>query len=230
MTNPHERIILALDVPNFSEAQAWIDRLPTVEFWKVGLQLFVADGQRVLNYLREKGKRIFLDLKFHDIPHTVASACASALPYQVDFLTVHISGGREMLKEAQAVVQNSPTKLLGVTVLTSLTDGDLSCLKVSMTTIEYVQHLAEIAQELGLAGVVCSPQELGVLRSMFPPPFLLVTPGIRLDQDAPSDQRRYSTPAQAMAQGADYIVVGRSVLGADDPALAWASLCANIQP
>lgn len=228
VTDPQERIILALDVPNFSEAQAWIDRLPEVKFWKVGLQLFVADGQRVLNYLREQEKRIFLDLKLHDIPNTVARACASALIYQVDFLTVHISGGKTMLQQAQAVVQNSATKLLGITVLTSLTDVDLACLKVSMTTPEYVQHLAQIAQELGLAGVVCSPQELAVLRSMFPSPFLLVTPGIRLEGDAAGDQHRYGTPSQAFSQGADYIVVGRSVLGADHPELAWASLCASI--
>ncbi|PLS67917.1 MAG: orotidine-5'-phosphate decarboxylase [Cyanobacteria bacterium M5B4] len=230
MTNlPQTKIIVALDVPTFAAAKAWIDRLSDVIFWKVGLELFIADGQRVLNYLKEKQKRIFLDLKLHDIPNTVARACQVASSYEVDFLTVHTAGGKEMLRCAQEAISNSSTKLLAVTVLTSLTDRDLLDLKVSMSLPEYVIHLAKISQELGLAGVVCSPQELQSLRSMLTSHFLLVTPGIRFPGDAHQDQQRFSTPSQAFRNGADYIVVGRSVLQGANPEAIWANLCAEVR-
>jgi orotidine-5'-phosphate decarboxylase len=191
------------------------------------LELFIADGKGVLSYLQEKGKRIFLDLKLHDIPNTVARACQVALRYRVDFLTVHSSGGRAMLQAAQAVVRGSSTKLLAVTVLTSLTDQDLADLKVQLPLPAYVNYLAKIAQELSLGGVVCSPQEVQFLRSMVSPDFLLVTPGIRWTEVS-QDQKRVSTPRQAFMGGANYIVVGRSVLQAANPEAAWVELCAEV--
>lgn len=224
-----ERIIVALDVPSFAEAQTWIDRLSEVVLWKVGLELFIAEGKQVLSYLKARQKRIFLDLKLHDIPHTVARACRVALDYEVDFLTIHSTGGREMMLRAQETIRNSPTKLLAITVLTSLTDGDLTDLKVQLTVPEYVSHLAKISQELGLAGVVCSPQEIQCLRSMAPSNFLLVTPGIRFARDLTQDQRRFSTPSQAFSLGANYIVIGRSVLQSANPEAVWASLCAEVR-
>jgi orotidine-5'-phosphate decarboxylase len=225
---PQDRIILALDVPSFDEARYWIDRLQEVTFWKVGLELFIADGKAVLSYLQEKGKRIFLDLKLHDIPNTVARACQVALRYRVDFLTVHSSGGRAMLQAAQAVVRGSSTKLLAVTVLTSLTDRDLADLKVQLSLPEYVNYLAKIAQELSLGGVVCSPQEVQAIRSGVSTDFLLVTPGIRLPTDQSQDQQRFATPSQALGAGADYIIVGRSVLQGANPEAIWANLCAEL--
>jgi orotidine-5'-phosphate decarboxylase len=227
IVNPENHIILALDVPNFNEAKAWIDRLPDVKFWKVGLELFVADGKETLSYLQGKQKRIFLDLKFHDIPNTVAGACRVALTYGVDFLTVHGSGGKAMLEAAQNAVAGSSTKLLAVTLLTSLTDRDLTDLKVQLSVPEYVNHLAKTAQELSLAGVVCSPQEVQSLRSMVSPDFLLVTPGIRWAEGS-QDQKRVSTPRQSFMGGANYIVVGRSVLQSANPEAAWAELCAKV--
>ncbi len=214
-------------MPNFNEAKAWIDRLPDVKFWKVGLELFVADGKETLSYLQGKQKRIFLDLKFHDIPNTVAGACRVALTYGVDFLTVHGSGGKAMLEAAQNAVAGSSTKLLAVTLLTSLTDRDLTDLKVQLTLPEYVNHLAKTAQELSLAGVVCSPQEVQSLRSMVSPDFLLVTPGIRWAEGS-QDQKRVSTPRQSFMGGANYIVVGRSVLQSANPEAAWVELCAEV--
>ncbi len=219
---------MALDVSNFNDAKFWIDRLPDVTFWKVGLELFIADGKQVISYLHQKGKRIFLDLKLHDIPNTVASACRAALNYNVDFLTVHSTGGREMLHRAQEALGGSATKLLAVTVLTSLTSADLLDLKVQLSLPEYVAHLAKISQELGLAGVVCSPQEVQSLRSMLSTDFLIVTPGIRFDRDQSQDQQRFGSPRQAFAMGANYIVVGRSVLQSANPELVWAKLCAEV--
>lgn len=219
---------MALDVPNFNEAKAWVDRLPDVKFWKVGLELFIADGKQILSYLQTKQKRIFLDLKLHDIPNTVARACRVAQTYGVDFLTVHSTGGTEMLQAAQNAMTGSSTKLLAVTLLTSLTDRDLADLKVQLSLPEYVAHLAKTAQELSLAGVVCSPQEVQSLRSMVSPDFLLVTPGIRWGDDIPQDQKRFSTPRQALQSGADYIVVGRSVLQSANPEIVWVNLCAEV--
>jgi orotidine-5'-phosphate decarboxylase len=216
------QIIVALDVPTFQDAMFWCDRLPQVEFWKVGLELFIGAGKEVLFELKQRNKKIFLDLKLHDIPNTVAKACEVAANYNVDFLTIHCSGGKPMLETAASVVSGSPTQLLAVTLLTSISAVELDLdLKISLGINDYVLSLALMAQETGISGVVCSPQELEYLRSRLKSDFLLVTPGIRLPQDDSGDQQRVMSPSQAIALGADYLVIGRSILKAQDPEAAW---------
>jgi orotidine-5'-phosphate decarboxylase len=217
-----DQIIVALDCPTLREAVTWCDRLPEVQFWKVGLELFISDGKAILTELKQRKKRVFLDLKLHDIPNTVARACEVAATYEVDFLTIHAVGGRQMMEAAVKAIAASPTKLLAVTLLTSLSSRELAFdLKVPIELPEYVLHLALMAQAAGISGIVCSPQEVKELRSHLNPDFILVTPGIRLASDAPSDQLRIMTPKEAIAAGADYLVIGRSILNATDPQAAW---------
>jgi orotidine-5'-phosphate decarboxylase len=217
-----KQIIVALDVPTLQEAMFWCDRLPQVEFWKVGLELFIGAGKEVLAELKHRDKKIFLDLKLHDIPNTVAKACEVAANCGVDFLTIHCPGGKPMLKAAASAVSGGTTQLLAVTLLTSISAAELDLdLKIPLALKEYVLYLAQMAQEAGINGVVCSPQELEYLRARLKPNFLLVTPGIRLPQDDLGDQQRTMSPSQAIALGADYLVIGRSILKAQDPEAAW---------
>jgi len=222
MENRASQIIVALDVPTLKEAIFWCDRLPQVEFWKVGLELFIGAGKEVLAELKQRNKKIFLDLKLHDIPNTVAKACEVAASYGVDFLTVHGSGGKPMLKAAAKAVSGSPTQILAVTILTSISAKELDLdLKIPLALNDYVLYLAQMAEEIGINGVVCSPLELKELRSRLKSNFLLVTPGIRLPQDNPGDQQRAMNPNQAIASGANYLVIGRSILKAKNPEAAW---------
>ncbi|CAN1212609.1 orotidine-5'-phosphate decarboxylase [Tumidithrix helvetica PCC 7403] len=223
------KIIVALDVPSAAEAIALCDRLPEVSFWKVGLELFIAEGHAILSELKQRQKQIFLDLKLHDIPNTVASACRVAAKFDVDFLTVHAVGGRAMLKAAQAEVEGSRTKLLGISLLTSISSRELAFdLKVPIELPEYALHMAETAQTCGLAGAVCSPHEVSSLRSLLGRDFYLVTPGVRPTWATPGDQKRVMTPKQAIALGANYLVIGRPITAAPDPVLAWQKICAEI--
>lgn len=219
-----DRIIVPLDVPSLTEAIALVDRLPQVSFWKVGLELFVAAGPEILKFLKEREKRIFLDLKFHDIPNTVAGACRSANAYGVDLLTVHATAGRKALQAAmEALGTEEPRpKLLAISLLTSLNLRDLAFdLKIPLELPEYTLQMALLAQESGLDGAVCSPQEVSQLRQVCGDRFLFVCPGVRPNWSEVGDQKRVMTPSSAIASGADYLVIGRPITAAADPAEAW---------
>jgi orotidine-5'-phosphate decarboxylase len=178
-----DRLIVALDTPSQEQALEWVDSLPQVLWWKVGLELFTAAGSSILQALKERGKRIFLDLKLHDIPHTVGRATEVAVGYGVDLLTVHAAGGSAMLRSAVAAAQGSSCRLLAVTLLTSLSPPQVRQeLGIEMDPADYVLHLARLAQAQGFTGLVCSPQEVSRLRQALGPEVLLVTPGIRLGQ------------------------------------------------
>ncbi len=232
-----DRIIVPLDVPTQEEAIALIDKLPQVTFWKVGLELFVSAGPGILQELKSRQKRIFLDLKFHDIPNTVAGACRAASRYGVDLVTVHAAAGKEALKAAQAAIQAGaaetgcePPNLIAITLLTSLSSRALAFeLKVPLELPEYVLNMALLAQECGLAGVVCSPQEAAQLRQTCGDRFLLVCPGVRPTWAATGDQSRVVTPAAALQAGANYLVIGRPITAADDPVVAFERICGEME-
>ena len=234
--NPIDQIIVPLDVPTKAEAIALLDCLPKVAFWKVGLELFVACGPSILDELKQRNKHIFLDLKFHDIPNTVAGACRSAACYGVDLLTVHSTAGTEALRLAQQEAVNAAQaagqpvpKLLAITLLTSLDSRALAFdLKVPVELPEYVLHMALLAKEAGIPGVVCSPQEASELRRVCGDEFTLVCPGVRPSWSEKGDQRRSLTPAEAMQAGASYLVIGRPITTAPDPAAAFDRICQEI--
>lgn len=227
-----DRLIIALDTSSWEQALQWVDRLPQVLWWKVGLELFTAVGSPILQALKERDKRIFLDLKLHDIPNTVGRATQVAVGYGVDLLTIHASGGSAMLRAAVEAAQSSPCRLLAVTLLTSLSPEQVQQeLGIGKDPADYTLHLAQLAQAQGVTGLVCSPQEVARLRQTFGPDVLLVTPGIRLspsftgDDPTEDDQQRIWTPARALQAGADYLVVGRPVTAALDPVIAFQQLC-----
>jgi orotidine-5'-phosphate decarboxylase len=226
---PEERIIVALDVPDEQSAIALVDQLPQVGFWKVGLELFTSTGPRILELLKSRNKRIFLDLKFDDIPNTVAGACRSAARYGVDLLTIHTTCGRDALKAATQAAQSGaaqvgvkPPKLIAITLLTSISARQLAFdLKIPLELPEYILEMALLAKETGVDGAVCSPQEVAQLRDTCGNDFLLVCPGVRPIWADMGDQKRSLTPAQAMQAGADYLVIGRPITAASDPGVAW---------
>ncbi|TVQ45492.1 MAG: orotidine-5'-phosphate decarboxylase [Gloeocapsa sp. DLM2.Bin57] len=234
MSNNLDKIIVPLDVPTLEEAIALVDLLPEVSFWKVGLELFVATGPVILTKLKEREKRIFLDLKLHDIPNTIAGACRCAQRYQVDLLTLHITAGRKALQAAQTAFdpRQPIPKLLGITLLTSLNSRDLAFdLGIPLELPEYVLKMALLGQEAGLNGVVCSPQEVQQLRESCNQDFLLVCPGVRpkwskLSQN--DDQSRTLTPSEAIKAGADYLVIGRPLTQTTNPQIAWENLQAEL--
>jgi len=217
-------VIVALDRPSAPEALALVERLPAEgAFYKVGLELFIAAGPNIVRDLQERGARVFLDLKLHDIPNTVGEAARRAAALGVDLLTVHASGGRRMLESARSAVEGSPTQVLAVTVLTSLTGEELQDgwgRRERLSVEEEVLRLAARALEWGAHGLVASPVELRGIRQAFGTAPTLVAPGIRLQGDDAHDQRRVSTPEEAAAAGADYLVIGRSITGSPDPARA----------
>jgi orotidine-5'-phosphate decarboxylase len=218
-----ERVIVALDVPDLRAAGDFLDRLegqPT--FYKVGLELFVAEGVRAVEVVRSRGGRVFLDLKLHDIPETVARAVSSAMGLGAELLTLHTSGGLTMMKRAAQAAQGR-VKLLGVTVLTSLDEDDLRADGVAGNVREAVVRRAKLAGQAGIAGVVCSPQEVADVHQACPS-LLLVVPGVRPAGADVGDQKRVATPALAIAAGADYLVVGRPIRDAAKPAAAFAAV------
>lgn len=231
-----ERIIVPLDVYTETAALDLIDRLSDVQFWKVGLELFVSCGPKILEHLKHRQKRIFLDLKFHDIPNTVAGACRAAAQFGVDILNVHATTGSIALKAAKAATLEgaslagiTPPKLIAVTILTSLSARELAFeLKIPLELPEYALQLALLTQEAGLDGVVCSPQEAAQLRETCGEDFLLICPGVRPQASAMGDQQRSLTPAAAIAAGASYLVIGRPITAAADPVQAFQSICAEI--
>lgn len=222
MNAPH--LVVALDVASFSEMKARLGRLPSSLSWfKVGLELFCAEGPSVLDPLKARNASIFLDLKLHDIPRTVARAVKSAARHGVQMMTIHASGGREMIRAAADAArefgENRP-KIVAVTALTSLSDSDLRDLGIARAMPEHVLRLAEIAVESGADGVVCSPLEAADLRRALGPDALLVTPGIRSASDEKGDQKRTMSAFDATRAGATHLVVGRPILEASDPSAA----------
>lgn len=223
MSDPRSRLIVALDVATLSEAADLARRLALhVAAVKIGSQLFTAEGPRAVHAMRDLGLRVFLDLKFHDIPNTVAGAVTSAGNMGVWMLNVHCSGGGAMMAEAakaaSAAGSGGRPLVLGVTVLTSLDEASLKDTLGTVRTLrQQVQHLARQAQIAGLDGVVASPHEIVDIRQACGPAFLIVTPGVRPAEADRGDQRRVMTPAEAIWVGADYVVMGRPILAAKDP-------------
>ena len=214
------KLIVALDFANAKQAFALAEQLnPQVAKLKIGKELFTREGPALVETLQSQGFDIFLDLKFHDIPNTVAKACAAAAELGVWMVNVHASGGSRMMAAAKKAVDDvgSGTHLIAVTVLTSMTEQDLQETGISVPIAEHVNRLAGLAFNSGMDGLVCSGFEAQGLRDAFGSKPLLVTPGIRLAGDAAGDQRRVMTPEKAMASGASYLVMGRSITGASDP-------------
>lgn len=223
MDSARDRLIVALDVPNAAQAQKIVTALgESVSTYKVGKQLFTAAGPAVVRELVGAGLKVFLDLKYHDIPNTVAAAVRAASELGVAMLTVHASGGSAMLRAAAeaAAEAGNPPLVLAVTVLTSLGDAELNEIGVPGKAQGQVMRLASLARAAGCGGVVASAQEAKSLRQQMGAGFAIVTPGVRPAGGARNDQARVATPSEAIAAGADYIVVGRPITGAQDPAQA----------
>ena len=223
----NKRIIVPLDTPRLEDALALAARLdPKLCRVKIGKELFVAAGPEAVQRVHERGFEVFLDLKFHDIPNTVAGACRSAAKLGVWMMNVHASGGETMLRAAREAVSSvvRPPMLIAVTVLTSLTNDDLERVGYTGSVMENVERLARIARACGLDGVVCSAQEATLVRKATGDDFTLVTPGIRLESDNRDDQARVVTPRDAVRLGANYLVIGRPITGSPDPAATLQSI------
>ena len=222
-------LIVALDVPSASAIPEVVSRLPdAVSFYKVGLELFVADGPAALDWLRARNKRIFLDLKLHDIPRTVARAVKATARHGVSLLTVHAGGGRAMLAAA-AEARPEGARIVAVTTLTSLDQGDLADLGVGRDLAAHTAALGRLAIDCGINGLVCSPLETAGFRSRLGPGPLIVTPGIRPAGGDLGDQKRVATATAAVRDGSSFLVVGRPILDAADPGLAAETLMAEIE-
>lgn len=227
----HKRIIVALDYPDPAGALAMADHLDKdLCRVKVGKELFTRAGPALVEQLVGRGFDVFLDLKFHDIPNTVAAACAAAADLGVWMLNVHAQGGRRMLIAARESVERVTPRplLIAVTVLTSLTDEDLREVGYQDSAGKLVERLSLLTAEAGLDGVVCSPREALSLRRRHGPGFTLVTPGIRPGGSAQNDQQRVMTPAEAIRDGADYLVIGRPITAAPEPIVALQAIQAEI--
>lgn len=230
MTEKTTRLMVALDVPELETALTLVDRLgDQVEWYKVGKQLFTHYGPKVLEELRTRGRKVFLDMKFHDIPNTVAQAIRSAALIGADIINVHASGGPAMLAAAAEAGRETGKTVIAVTVLTSMDAEQLAAIGIQATPAEQVLRLARLTQEAGLPGVVCSALELPMLRREFGTDFLTLVPGIRPAGAAAGDQKRIMTPVQAAAAGASYIIVGRPIVAAPDPAAAAQAVLAELE-
>jgi len=230
-SDARSRLILALDVPDRSAAMSRVRALcGHVGYFKVGLEIFVREGPRIVEEIAGLGERVFLDLKLHDIPNTVAGAVRSACRLGVHMLTIHASGGSEMMKAARSAADSSPSPplLLAVTALTSISPGEAGLIGVQAPLNLWVQNLAELAHRSGIQGVVASPLELPDLRNRFGNRLRTVIPGIRPAGTASDDQARMATPANAIRWGADFLVVGRPILQAPEPAEAADRIVAEI--
>lgn len=225
MQNP---VIVALDVPEAKTALTLVEQLaPVVGAFKIGSELFTSAGPDIVRRIRDTGAAVFLDLKFHDIPNTVAKVVASATRLDVQMLTIHTSGGLEMMRAAETAAQETAQQLglnaplvLGVTVLTSMDDANLAELGVGAKAGEQVERLAQLAAKAGLRGLVCSPLEITALRKIIPPEMQLITPGIRSGREKADDQKRTLTPREALAAGANWLVIGRPIYAAESPRAA----------
>ncbi len=223
----HSRVIVALDFPNETDALSLVDRLdPARCRLKVGKEMFTRSGPQLVGKLIDKGYDVFLDLKFHDIPNTVAGACRSAAELGVWMVNVHTLGGRNMMEAAREAIDKGSSQplLIGVTILTSMGEKDIAEVGLGGTPADNVQRLASLAEASGLDGVVCSPKEVAMLRTTIGNGFSLVTPGIRPAWSEKGDQTRITTPADAIKLGSDYLVIGRPITGADDPLAALSKI------
>jgi orotidine-5'-phosphate decarboxylase len=233
MRNP---IIVALDVPTPEQALKIVEQVaPVTGGFKIGSELFTSAGPDIVKRIRDTGSPVFLDLKFHDIPNTVSKAVAAAVKLDVQMLTVHTSGGTEMLKAAEQIAQESawrlghaPPLVLGVTVLTSLDTNALSEIGLDPNVTRQVRRLANMANKAGLRGLVCSPREVAELRQMLPASSQLVTPGIRAETDPADDQKRTLTPREAVSLGANWLVIGRPIYAAENPRTAAEKILASL--
>jgi orotidine-5'-phosphate decarboxylase len=231
-------IIVALDVPQPDAALELARRLaPVVGAFKIGKELFVSAGPDIVRRIREAGGSVFLDLKFHDIPNTVAKAVEAAVRLDVQMLTIHTSGGLAMMQAAQRAAEEAALRtgktqplVLGVTVLTSLNTNDLAEVGVPHDVGAQVERLASLAARAGVGGLVCSPLEITRLRQFLPAAMQLVTPGIRPADSPADDQKRTLTPAEALAAGASWLVIGRPICAAPDPRAAAEKILSSLQP
>ncbi len=216
-------LIFALDVDDLEEARRFVEGIPELKFYKVGLQLYTREGMRIIEYLKENDKKIFLDLKFHDIPNTVAMASRQVVRMGVDVFNIHTTGGREMMKRAAEAVRDEGEKLglnpllIGVTILTSLDDEDLREIGFSYSPQEGVLHLSKLAYESGLDGVVCSPLEAGRIKEVTSRSFYTFTPGITITGGRRDDQKRTMGVREAVDNGSDFLIIGRPIRKSDNP-------------
>lgn len=231
------RLITALDVKSPAEMKTLVDTLgESVSFYKVGMELFYSAGTLPLDYLKTHKKHVFLDLKLHDIPNTVAQAVAALTRLGADLISVHTQGGREMMQAAArsaaitaAELGIERPRLVGITALTSFSETGWEEIGGTVPIVTHVEKLALLAQAAGLDGVVCSPQEAARLRALLGPDFLLVTPGIRPAFASLDDQERIMTPKDALAAGSSYLVIGRPITKADDPKAAAQAIIAEME-
>jgi orotidine-5'-phosphate decarboxylase len=228
---PKDRLAVALDLPDEHEAIKLVDRLgQTCQWYKVGMELYYAAGNRIVQQLRDRGFNVFLDLKLHDIPNTVAGAVRSATQAGASLLTIHASGGAAMMTAAaEAAATPGSPRLLAVTVLTSMDANELTGIGITTSPADQVLRLAKLAQASGIDGMVCSAEEVALVRKETGPNTLLVIPGIRPAGSATEDQKRIATPAQAIAHGASMLVVGRPITRAADPTDAALSILEEIE-
>ena len=225
-------VFVALDTPSLEAASALAARVaPFVGGLKVGLEFVSANGPAGVRAMVKTGRSVFLDVKLHDIPNTVAGAMKALAPLGAAIVNVHASGGAAMMRAAVEAARsvNPAPKVIAVTVLTSLEAGDLAAMGVSGTPLEQVVRLAKLTRECGVDGVVCSPQEIAAVRAASGPEFLIVTPGVRPAGGALDDQRRVMTPKRAIEEGADLLVIGRPITGAPDPAAAARDILAALR-
>ncbi len=223
-----KKIIIALDTRELSRAKNLIDSIPEATFFKVGLESYLSNGPELLKYLREKEKKIFLDLKFKDIPNTVSGAVKSSLIYKPLFLTVHLSGGKEMLRRAVEASSNTETNIVGVSILTSMDNSDMeeTCIRYDIETT--VRKLIELGLENGITHFVCSPSEIKSLKDRFGAKLHLITPGVRPVWASSDDQKRFSTPAAAVSSGAEYLVIGRPITASTDPRASFIRIISEL--
>ena len=237
MNSARQRLIFALDVDNLEDARGWVDRLQAqVGVFKIGKQLFTRCGPEVVRQVQDRGGDVFLDLKYHDIPNTVAMAGIEALRLGVRMFNVHALGGFEMMARLVAEIdkvcpRGNPERplLLAVTILTSSTEETLRAVGIDRPITVMVPKLARLAKDAGMDGVVASPQEVGLIRDACEDDFLVITPGVRPAFAAQDDQKRITTPADALRSGADYLVIGRPISAAADPALAAEMILQEMQ-
>jgi orotidine-5'-phosphate decarboxylase len=230
-STPKDRLAVALDLPSEQEALKLVDRLgQTCQWFKVGMELYYAAGNSIVQQLRDRGFNVFLDLKLHDIPNTVAGAVRSATQAGASLLTIHATGGVAMMSAAaEAASAPGSPRLLAVTILTSMDAKELAGIGISASPAEQVLRLARLALASGIDGMVCSPEEVATLRQETGPNTLLVIPGIRPTGSSMEDQRRIATPAEAIALGASMLVVGRPITRAADPAAAAQAILEEIE-
>jgi len=233
-----DRIIVALDLSNYDEAKELLNKLvPIAQWFKIGPQLFTRLGPNIIREIKDKGKKLFLDLKFHDIPNTVARASEAAVEMGVDMFNIHVSGGLEMMRTTAEAVKSKASELkiekpilLGVTILTSLDETSFQRNFNSSNSLnDQITYMARLAQRAGLDGVVASPREIKIIKNACGEDFIVVTPGVRPDWSSQDDQARTMTPQQALAQGADYVVIGRPIYRATEPVSAMARVIQEVE-